>query len=127
MIYFPEEKSLFDFAARELVLDATNELVPVNDPEHGLFKWLIWCLRPFGNRKMYAYLARLIYQGGFLDFSDKMIISALNKNFEDYLEKSSPDELAKLLKREIDFIQNFIGGPLKSYDFFKKTARRRLV
>ncbi len=127
MIYSLPDKSVMDFAAKELILDATNELVPLNDPEPGLFKWFIWCLRPFGDRKLYAYLARLIYQGGFLNFSDKMILRALDKNFEDYLEKSSPDELAELLKRELDFIQNFIGGPLRSYEFFKKTARRQLV
>ncbi|PKM99963.1 MAG: hypothetical protein CVU78_03575 [Elusimicrobia bacterium HGW-Elusimicrobia-2] len=120
MIYSPQESSVMDFAARELILDATNEIVPVNDPEQGLFKWLVWCLRPFRIRKMYAYLARLIYQGGFLDFSDKMIISALENNFEKNLEKSSPEELARLLKREVDFIQNFTGYPLISYDFFKK-------
>ena len=122
IIYSPLEKNLFDFAARELVLDATNEIVPSNDPEPVLFKWLIWCLMPFGDRKMYAYLARLIYQGGFLNFSDKMIVRAVEKNFEEYLEKSTPVELEKLLKREIDFIQNFIGCPLKSYDFLRQVS-----
>ncbi|MEA2082598.1 MAG: recombination protein O N-terminal domain-containing protein [Elusimicrobiota bacterium] len=123
MIYQPPEKNIMDFAVRELILDATSELVPLTDPDPGLFRWLIWCLRPFGGRKMYAYLARLIYRGGFLNFSDKMIMAALDKNFEEFLAGSSPDELAKLLKREMNFIQNFIGRPLKSYDFFKQTAR----
>lgn len=122
IIYSPAEKNLFEFAARELVLDATNEILPLNDPEPGMFKWLVWCLMPFGDRKLYAYLARLIYQGGFLNFSDKMIVGALEKNFEEYLEKSTPAELEKLLKREVDFIQNFIGCPLRTYDFFKKAT-----
>ena len=123
MLYSPKEKSVMDFAARELVLDATNELVPAHAPERGLFKWLVWCLRPFRIRKVYAYLARLIYQGGFLDFSDKMLLSALENGFEKNLEKSSLEALARLLKREMDFIQNFIGGPLKSYDFFRNQSR----
>jgi len=78
---------------------------------------------PFRIRKVYAYLVRLIYQGGFLDFSDKMLLSALENGFEKNLEKSSLEALARLLKREMDFIQNFIGGPLKSYDFFRNQSR----
>lgn len=123
MIYSPPEADLRDFAARELILDATGELLPAHDPEQGLFKWLVWCLRPFRIRKVYAYLARLIYQGGFLDFSDRLIVAALENDFEKNLEKSSDEDLDRLLRREMDFIQNFIGLPLRSYDFFKKASK----
>ncbi|MBU3955097.1 recombination protein O N-terminal domain-containing protein [bacterium] len=122
IIYSLQDKSVMDFAARELILGATNELLPLNDPEPVLFRWLVWCLAPYGERKLYAYLARLIYHGGFLDFSDKMIVRVLEKNFEEYLEKNAPGELAELLRREVDVIQNFTGYPLTSYDFFKKTV-----
>ena len=117
LCFYPD-KNLAEFLLKQVMLEATNEVLPLNERNKNLFRWLEWALKNVSMKGICVYFARLIYNGGFFNFSDGVLKKLLTGDFMRFIKEEPPDNLRAMLDQEIGAIENFTGTPIKSYEIF---------
>lgn len=121
ILCFYPDKDFTVFLLKQLMLEATNEVLPPDERNRNLFRWLEWALKNASMEGICVYLARLIYRGGFFNFSSGDLKKLLTKDFMRFIGKESPENLKTMLRQEIGAIEVFTGKPIKSYEIFTRT------
>lgn len=119
LCFYPD-KNFLVFLLKQVMLEATNEVLPLNERNKNLFSWLEWALKNVSMKGICVYFARLIYNGGFFNFSNEVLKKLLTGDFMRFIKDESPDNLRAMLNQEIGVIEDFTGQPVKSYEMFGK-------
>ncbi|MCD6412522.1 MAG: recombination protein O N-terminal domain-containing protein [Elusimicrobia bacterium] len=119
-VFLGDDGDFLLFLIRQIILEATCEVVPFEEPNGNLFKWAVWALKNCSLFSACVYLSRLIYSGGFFDFTHSAILPILRKNFREYLSEKSEDEIISLMRYQVKSIENFIGREIRSFRIFSE-------
>jgi len=123
ILHFFHDRDFDAFIMKQVMLEVTNEVLPVYEANKNIFKWLEWALKNASTTGVCVYLARLIYKGGFFNFSNEVLKKLLTGDFMRFIKDESSDNLRVMLDQEIGAIEEFTGKPVKSYEMFGKKPR----
>jgi hypothetical protein len=123
-LFLSPERTFEDFLLRAMLLEATAEVIPFNETNVNLFKWLEWALKNPGISSVCIYFSRLIYSGGFFDFSNRLLLPTLKKNFRDFLRSKTKREIFSLIKQQVGIIESFTGKRIKSFEIFSESLKK---
>jgi len=114
------DRELEEFALKALVFEATNEILPLEEKNTYLFKWLKWTLSNLSEKKVAVYLAHLIYREGFFPFENNEMKNLIKKGFEEFLKHKEETEVLKIIEKEVRHIERFAETKIKSFELIKR-------
>ncbi len=123
-VFIPDNGRFSQFLLNQIVLESSSEVIPFDEPNENLFRWAVWALKTCSLSSVCVYLSRLIYEGGFFDFSRLDILPILKKNFKQFLSSKGNSEIFEMIERQVRIIENFTGRPLVSFRIFSEQFHR---